>query len=474
MTTGVPLTLSQTKPDFEAILLQLQLFLSSKGTWKDLLTSSTGETLLEMIAATGAFNQFAIESAAREAYLTTAVRDSSIYAISRMLGVRITRKVPAGVDVVLSKAASAATLSIPKFTAFDIDGTTFFNRDPIVFSAGATNTTARLYEGQVKVQTFAANSTPFRELYLNELDFQVSDIDLEVYLTNPTTGERELWNNTPEGIWIAEPFDKLYYDSTSGFGDTTLLFGDGNHGKLPSVGHNIEVNYVVTSGAKGNNGTSGLVVVMPSNVGITGLTTSSITGGANEKASSFYKALASNIYRARTRAVNPGDYRAIAASYPGVASVVVRAQKDIAPHDLRWMNVVRICILPQEQEQFTNVEWDDFIEWFSYRAHAAVHVHKYNPTRISVNISVELALHPTAVLASVLPEVEANIQKLFAKNLYTLGRRVAVSDIHAACMVKNVDYVISITPTSDLVAPDEYTYFSLDNLTIGTKYTERL
>lgn len=474
MTVGIPLVLSQTKPDFEAILLQLQLFLNSKSTWKDLLTSSTGETLLEMIAATGAFNQFAIESASREAYLTTAVRDSSIYAISRMLGVRITRKAPASVAVTLTRAASNSILSLPKFTTFDIDGKSFFNRDPVVFTLNSLTTTSVLYEGTVKVQTFAATSTPFREIYLNELDFIVCDQDLEVYLTNPTTGERELWTNTPDGIWIAGPLDKVYHDSTSGFGDTTLLFGDGNHGKLPSVGHNIEVNYAVTSGAGGNNGTSGLEVTVPSDPSIAGSTTSSITSGADQKPSSFYKALASNIYRARTRAVNPGDYRAIAASYPGVASVVVRAQKDIAPYDLRWMNVVRICILPAEEDNFSESEWEDFIDWFSYRAHAAVYVQKYNPTKIQIDVNVELALHPTAVLASVLLEVESNIRALFEKNLYTLGRRVAVSDIHTACMVNNVDYVISINPTSDKVAPDEYSYFSLNTLTIGTKYTERV
>ena len=71
-TVGVPLKLSDTSPDFESLVLQLQLFLDSKGTWSDVLPSSLGQTLIEMMAAVGAFNQFAIESALREAFLMTA------------------------------------------------------------------------------------------------------------------------------------------------------------------------------------------------------------------------------------------------------------------------------------------------------------------------------------------------------------------------------------------------------------------
>src|SRR5438093_9888826 len=100
---GVPLTLSQTTPDFESLVIQLQLFLNSRATWADLLTSSTGQTLIEMMAAVGTFNQFAIEVAAREGFLDTAVRESSVYAITRMLGVRISRKNPAGCDVTLTR-----------------------------------------------------------------------------------------------------------------------------------------------------------------------------------------------------------------------------------------------------------------------------------------------------------------------------------------------------------------------------------
>ena len=473
--SNVPLKLSEVKPDFESLVLQLQLFLDVRETWKDLLTSSTGQTLIEMMAATGTFNQFAIESAAREAYLSTAVRDSSIYAITRMLGVRISRKAPASTSVDLHRESDQSVpLLIPKFSQFLVNGKFFFNRYPILFPVGEEDTTATLYEGQIRSQTFDADSTLFKEIYLNEPGFSVADQDVEVAVIDPTTNIREVWTVTDQGIWTAGSNDKVYYDSTSGLGDTILQFGDGYHGFLPSLGSKIEVRYAITTGSIGNNGGSDLAVSIDAYPEITGTTTSAITGGANEKPASFYKILAPHLFRARSRAVTPQDYKAIASSYSDVASVTIQAQKDIAPNDLRWMNVVRVCILPFSSDAFTEQQWDDFILWFQKYYHAAIHISKYDATKIVSDVTLELSLTQDAIPEEVIPQVDENIRSLFERDFRTLGKRIAVSDISNACTsVKGVDYVNIETPKEDLV-PNTLSYYELGTLTITTKYSERV
>jgi hypothetical protein len=472
---GVPLRLSSTKPDFEALVLQIQLYLNQKDTWKDRVISGTGQTFVEIMSAIGAFNQFGIESAAREAFMVAAIRDSSIYAITRMLGVRISRKTPSSVNATLSRIGTSGTLTLPKYTQFDINGTLFFNREVIVFNNGsATANPAVLYEGQVHTQTFVADSQAFREIYLNEPGFGVSDQDLEVILVNPTTEDSELWARTEEGIWIAEATEKVYYDNTSATGDTILAFGDGTHGVLPPVGYNIIVNYVVTKGAESLSGISGLQIKGLTQQTISGVTTSAINLGANEKPSSYYKALASNLYRARTRAVTQPDYKSIVSSYPGVASATIQAQKDIAPNDLRWMNVVRICILPTNSNNFTELEWQNFLNWFATKQHAAIHIQKYNPTKLLATVKLTVAMTSTAVAVEVTALVTENIQSLFAKNLYTLGKRIAISDIIEACTsIAGVDYVDVDLPTSDFVCPSPLHYYALQTLTVSTIYSER-
>jgi hypothetical protein len=476
---GVPLQLSQTKPDFESLVVQLQLFLNSRATWNDLLTSSTGQTLIEMMAAVGTFNQFAVEVAAREGFLHTAVRESSIYAITRMLGVRINRKNPAGCDVRLSRGGdSAYPRLIPKFTQFTVNGQPFFNRNAIMFNAGATTADGKLFEGTVKTQTIPADSTSFREIYLNEPGFIVSNTDVQVELVNPSLNTSELWEVIDDGIWTAGPDDPVYYDATSGLGDTVLAFGDGHSGRLPSIGSNIVITYTTTNGRVGNNGGRGLEIQLSTAPDIQGVTTSVISGGADQKDSTYYKFLAPHLYKARKRAVNPPDYRAITSSYPGVASVTIQAQKDIAPKDLRWMNVIRICILPEEGEAFSDSEWESFLEWFGTKSHAAIKIQKFNPRKIVRDIDVTLALKANAMPEEVVPVVEANIRALFNRTTDTLGKRVSLYDI-MDCATIDVDYMEIAEPMEDLVALDEdgkhdpLAYFELGTLSISARYTER-
>jgi hypothetical protein len=479
--SGVPIVLSQTKPDFESLVLQLQIYLSTKGAWIDQQTSGTGQALIESISAVGTFNQFATEMSFREAFLYTAQRDSSIYAGTDFLGVHVTRKTPARVQVQFRRTQNLMMpLVIPRLSAFTVDGRQFFNRDPVTFASNsAVSEPIFLHQGELRTRTFQGRSVSFQEIYLEEPGFVVSDRDVNVFVVNTTRNERDLWSRTENGLWIAGTGERVYYDRTDGDGDVILTFGDGTHGAMPSIGYNIEVQYAVTTGSAGNNGGSGLSAVYNLNPDVQGLTLTAVLGGADEKPSSFYKNLAPSIYKARSRAVTPSDYKALAADYPGVASVVEKGQRDIAPGDLRWMNVVRLCVLPYDSDQFSEIEWADFLAWMEDRKHAAVQIQKYNPIKREVDVKLTLALKQTAIPGEVYPIVESAIRQLFEKEIDTLGKRIAVSDIIAAADVDDVDYVHMVTPTQDFyVDPEDdpnapYIWWSLRTLEINMVYSER-
>lgn len=479
---AVPLQLSQVKPDFSSLVLQLQLYLNSRASWKDMLPSSTGQTLIEMMASIGAFNQFAIENAARESFLTTAVRDSSIYAITRMLGVRIGRKTPASVSVSLTRSVSTYPQLIQAYTQFTINGQAFFNRDSIVFNAGSLTPigATELYEGQIKVQTVAATSESFMEISLSEPGFVVSDSDVVVTVVNAGTGSRSAWKTIDQGIWTAGPKDQVYYDATLGDGDTVLSFGDGYHGALPGLGNSLEIKYVVTRGSLGNSGGTSLAATCNDYPEISGTTTTVISGGSDERPASYYKILAPAIYRARSRAVTPLDYKAIIAGFSGVASCTIQGQKDIAPNDLRWMNVIRVCILPQTEDAFNANKWNDFLAWFKSYYHRAIDIQVFNPIKILVDIEVDIALTSNAVAKDAVTTAEGRIRSLFVKDITTLGRRIAISDIVDSCALSTVDYsrvtrlaVVGSSGAADLVAPDNLSYFALNSLSVRATYSER-
>lgn len=479
--SGVPVRLSQTKPDFESIVLQLQLYLNSRGAWIDQQTSGTGQALIEAVSAVGAYNQFAAEMSFREAFLLTAMRDSSIYAGADFLGVHIKRKTPAKVQVQMKRSKNIQfPFIIPRLSAFQIDGRMFFNREPVTFNSGSTDADLIfLYQGEIRTRTFPGRSSPFQEVSLREPGFGVSDDDVNVYVINTTLNERSLWTRTLDGLWIAGPAAQVYYDRTDGDGDVLLTFGDGTHGGMPSIGYTIETVYAVTTGSAGNNGGSGLDVRYVDDTDIQGTTLTAIVGGADEKPASFYKKLGSQIYKARNRGGTPADYMALGADYPGVAAVKVQAQKDIAPGDLRWMNVVRLCVLPYDGDKFTQIEWDDFLAWIEDKKHAAIQIQPYDPERRDVDVHVRLALKPNAIPGEVHPQVDTAIRALFDKEIDTLGKRIAFSDIVEACAVDDVDYVHVLNPSDDLyVSPQDdlqapYVWWALRALQIDMDYSER-
>ena len=78
-------SLSTVNPDFADLVVQFQAKLASVDAWRDLLTTATGQTLIEFIAGVGELDQYAIERIFQEMFTETARLDSSIYGITKML-----------------------------------------------------------------------------------------------------------------------------------------------------------------------------------------------------------------------------------------------------------------------------------------------------------------------------------------------------------------------------------------------------
>lgn len=467
------LTLSSVNPDYSSLLTQLQIYLRQKATWLDTVDAGAGQTILEAVAAIGEFNQLGIELAYREAFLETANRESSVYAITRMLGVRIKRKTPASVSVVLTRETSANSLSLKAYQQFDINGTKFFNREPLVFPSGSSLLNCVLYQGEVQKFTVPSNATQFREIYIPEENFVTSDLDVLVEIVNASTGTIETWSNTYEGIWSADAEDKVFYDTTSAKGSAIIMMGDGVHGALPQVGTRIDITYVLTKGSLGNNSVLNQnIKCLTSSEKIEGSTNGPVGGGDDEKDHVFYKSQAPYIYRAKKRAVSKKDYEVITLDYPNVAAAVVHAQKDLYPNDLRWMNLVRICVLPKDSDYFSDVQWTDFLEYFE-RYNFSIDIQKYNPTKIDVDITAKIAMYPSQLESVVREECTRAITNIFAKK-NALGKRKAKSDITDACKATGkVDYVEITSHSGDLVAPTKYSWFNLRNLELQVFYSER-
>lgn len=135
--TQIPL--SSIAPDVDAITSQLQQKLAAKPVWSDTVDDATGQFIIEMIAASTALDQHAIERVVQEISIENARMPSTLYANAAIQGTRLIRKTPASQEVLFTRTNTAAALNIPPYTQFNSPAGLLFNRQAIIFQAGNAN-----------------------------------------------------------------------------------------------------------------------------------------------------------------------------------------------------------------------------------------------------------------------------------------------------------------------------------------------
>lgn len=497
--------LSKIKPDFDDILNQIVAYKNSLATgnpqvWIDFMTSSAGQVILELLAGTTAFNQYYVETAYREAFPHTALRDSSIYAIARMLGVKIERKRPAAMKIKLLNQSSNYVI-ISKNSVFLVDSQKFFNRTEISLPPNATGYTTDqyIYEGVVKTKTLASVTGP-GDVYLGIPGFIVSSYpgDLLVSVID-FNGILTVWTEAENSLFTYGPTSKVYYSNTSPEGDVVLTFGDSENGSLPSPNDEVRVQYVETQGSKANKAVGTAVgetitiktnVSYPANNNIKVLvddsfgSSSGIYGGSDEKPSSYYKTYSPYLYRAKQKSITKTEYISIIMGLGGISSVLVEAQRDINPSRVDLMNVVTVCALPSSTaiDIFTTAQKDSFIKNLYQYIHACIRVDFVDANIIVLYLSITIYVKPTYNTADVKNEVKDRIVKFFEKGPDSLGKSIYLSDLVNLCMVSAVDHCAiyenngtDIVPFTDKIPATKRNFYRLDEqaMVITSLYTNR-
>jgi hypothetical protein len=480
--TNIPV--SKVTPDFDLLYNELVKKLETKQTWIDLLPTSVGTTIADLFAGSHISNQLYLDIAFRESFLPLAVRDSSIFSGTRMLGVNISRKTPAGFTAELSNYDTTTKYIVP-YSTFDVGGRKFFNRSQYVIPPGGTLSNVNLFSGTVVEKTFNLESETqlaLKEFLLGAPGFTVSDPDILVYTENVNTGVQYVWEKTDKAIFEHAGDDRVYFSATTKDGDVSLFFGDGTYGYVLTSDEELKVRYVSTDGANGNTGLPGIGVKYVADNKVRGESITSIAGGANEKSALYYKRFAGNMSRTKRRSISGADIRGTIMNYPGVADVAVLGQRDIAPDDLRWMNTVRICILPEEADTFgganpnpNSAQWSAFEQWILPQLHKAYPIQRWNPEKLFVSVKLKIAILPSAKDSEIRIVAMEEILKLFQKRPGVLGRRLSKSDIISALdRIDGVDYVVVESPTEEIKPEDKTKYVVLDGSPIiDVVYSER-
>lgn len=465
--------LSTVMPDYESVVLQLTSKLSEDPVWYDAITAATGQTLIRFVAAGITYSQFSIERALQEAFPQYASSDSSIYATTELLGVRVRRVIPATVTVQLTRLDAALLLELPALTPFTINNVQFFNREAIIFPIDIRTVDVVLAQGIVYTSTLIANGQPSQDIEIGDGTKDISDTDVYV-----TVGDR-VWKRVTDGPWRYAETDEVFFETTSPSSNIMLTFGDNSFGKMPTINSVIAVKWVRTLGEVAHHFVSGLEVDYngPSiDNQIEGITLTNITNARNMALADFYARMAPHMYSRRDRAVRRSDYRSFAVEYPGVKDALFRGQAELGPHKRSMMNVVGATLLTETA--FNAAGWDAFVEYMQGVGIFQCEFLRMDPTPINVEITANVYCSQRASLSTVQQLLISNVQKLFQYRLGWIGYPIYMSDITNVLEGVGetgglVEFVELLSPTTNLTLSSATNYLHLTNVTLNMKYTTR-
>lgn len=430
-------TLTALDINFQDVIQALQSDQLTRADYKDVLVQSTGTYINEMIAGGIVNNQYAIERASQEGFLETAYLDSSIFAIARQLGVHISRKTPAHVDVSLT-SITAGTL--PAFTQFTVGGAQFYNREQLVFGLAST-ITVTLFQGTVNATSLISTGDKYLPLVLTDAAaWKTSDLTSLDLLVKVGA---DVYSFVP-ALWAASSSDKVYYENSTPDGLVELRFGNGVRGVIPPTGETIQVTYIETEGAAANQVSTTLSQVtndlIPTIAGTTVDTgpyqSWSTIGGADEDSAIDFKYLIPGLYRSNTRFVTRDDYAVNLLAYPGVVDAKVVGEAELGPSNPAYQTMVGIHILYSNGLQILdvmdtgvpNIVRDGILAFVNQGGMMMRHVLRplvNIPVTPSIEILVDRAYDKTVIAAACLQA----LQELFTPKRGTIGKSLYISDI---------------------------------------------
>ncbi len=480
--TATAVQLSPTAPDFQGIMNALEADLAgvSSGSWNNLVTSGTGETLMRWIASVGAFGQGSIARALQESYLDTARSPSGVFRSVRRQGARLIRARPGTVTATVTRTDGLATpLTIPAMTQWTVGGQNYYNSGTsVTLPASGASVSVTLSQGTVASAVYSSAGTPYQCYVLGTSGaWNVGDSD--VYMVDSLG---QAWTAvTTGGLW-QQSGNSAFFESTQVDGTSQCQFGDGNYGLIPPVGPLVftyatlaTYAQTVAGPAIGSTGTA-------TGYAVTLVTTSVAAPNQDPPAPEFYKNVGPGQASNNGRAVNRDDHRAMALAYPGVVDALFRGQAELNPSDLRYMNVLAATLLttaPWNQNQ-----WLAFKTYMNTVGMASCVFIQSNPTPVTVNVNLNVAVNQPGCVPVVTQLATQVVQNFFAPSNTSLGGSLEPSDLIVAIMEsatyltapgesgEMIDYVSPVFPDGPvIIAPTQY--MVLGNLNLNVFYTTR-
>ena len=314
--------------------------------WTSRDNSDFGMLFVDLVSYMGDILHYYVDQAARESFLETATRRSSLLAIASLLDYiphgRTSAQTTITLDATNSLATDTSPILIPantKFTANPLvetaDSVIFTSNQAIAFNAtGAsiagyttyaktTPAILRLTEGEFFTETFTSNGQISQRYTLSKTGVVTESIVVSV--AEGVLGADVSYSQVTRLIENTNS-DKVYVASIEADDSVVLQFGNGIHGKIPTTNAVVTITYRRSRGSAGNVEANSVTAFYSlsnafgptyDGIVITPNTTRAF-GGSNSESIVSLKANIPTSFRSQDRAVSLQDYEDLILRVPGI------------------------------------------------------------------------------------------------------------------------------------------------------------
>ena len=448
MADSLPTSTLSTKTNYTAkdyVTLREELFqnipILTKGRWTNLNESDPGITILELFMSMADNMLFYMDMQGQELDLDRARQRVNVIKSLRLIGYEMKGISSALGTVTIQPSPNQSSVIFPiyldagtQLTAQSATSSLIYTTtESTVLSSASDVKIIPVIQGISTTDTYISDGTPTQKFILNST--KADKASIKVYVDESSTDiTASVWEMV-DTFYQSTYSSKHYKIQIDEYGRTSIIFGDGQFGKIPAKSLKINVKYIISDGANGNVGknaitqvASGAPMVRDANsnkAGVSVLASSATAGGADAESIEQAKETATGLLFGLNRAMSRDDYRALMLSIPSVSKAIAWGEAEEQNPDYRLMNRVRVSF-------FSNIFADMFYNpatRASYRALRDNQVRKLLLERMPITTRL-VFVDPVLTDIFVSLQVGININK-YDPNIVSDQIRTAILDYYS-------------------------------------------
>jgi hypothetical protein len=243
-----------TQYNYDELVQRMTDILRDAEGWGEGYQSSTGQTLIQLMADVTDNLHYMLERRTNENYLETAQLRSSVIARACELGYRYRRAVgnngyvtikiaDTEIDGVATHVYADADITIPKYTKIVFDGDEYYTLEEAVIQYQENEVSVKVVQGSLVTNTYTVDE--IGSVLINPYEF-IDDQSITVSEGGVEYGDvtKALADVNKRALQFLSPED-AYFDIKYSVEGMRIVFGDGTFGKRPSG--DVTISYIQVS-----------------------------------------------------------------------------------------------------------------------------------------------------------------------------------------------------------------------------------